>query len=96
MPDGTDNIADKFNALSETQKVRFSAPEDAVKGWLPDGYCLVTDPNHLLMPDDCILHFLSNNWRLVSTVEAGARAGKPAKDAGAGIVYVATHHIEQE
>lgn len=87
-PNGTDLIADRFADLGSGD-VCFEAPADAAENWIPAGYELVTDPGHLLARRDCILPFLSTDWRLVSDVNAGARVGRRADDAGPGVHYVA-------
>lgn len=91
MDDGTTQIADHFTDLAASRsRVSFSAPADAVAGWLPAGYQLVTDPDHVVRPDDCIMPSLGNDWRLVSTVNAGSRIGRSARDIGTDVVYLAT------
>lgn len=90
MTSGTDQIADRLTDIAASRSVCFSEPDGAVASWLPTGYQLVTDPNHVVQPDDCIMPSLGNDWRLVATVNAGSRIGRCAKDIGAGVVYVAT------
>lgn len=91
MDDGTAQIADHFADLASSRSgVRFSAPADAVAGWLPAGYQQVMDPNHIVRPDDCIMPSMGGDWRLVSAVNAGSRIGLRAQDIGTDVVYVAT------
>lgn len=71
-------------------RMQFAAPADASPNWLPRGYRLITDPNHILRADDALLPALSNDWRLVGDVNGGARVGRRAADAGDDLVYVAT------
>jgi hypothetical protein len=87
--DGTNAIADHFTTLASCE-VNFAVPIDAVEGWIPEGYRLVEDANHVLKPSDCIMPALDTNWRLLSTINNGARVGKLAKDVGLGIRYIAT------
>lgn len=94
MIDGTDQIANHFEALASTQGVQFCAPTDAVTNWLPEGYRLVVDPDHLIQSTDCIMPSLGNDWRVVSSVNAGARVGRRARDAGPDVIYVATRKLE--
>jgi len=89
MADGTNAIANKFLSFKNAG-VRFMPPSNAVVGWLPRGYQLVINPEHILLPTDCILSHLSSDWRLVSDVNDGARVGLKAKDVGNSIRYVAT------
>jgi hypothetical protein len=87
---GCDQLTGK--AMS-TQGVRFYVPADAVATWLPEGYRLVTNPDHIIEPTDCIMPSLDNNWRVVSTVNAGARVGRCARDAGQDVLYVVTRQL---
>lgn len=89
MNDGTNQIADHFADLA-TGGVQFTAPVGAAATWLPDGYRLVSDPNHVLRGDDCIMPALGNDWRLVSTANGGTRIGCRAGDVGPDVIYVAT------
>lgn len=89
MIDGTNKIAEHFAELTNGC-LSFKAPTDAVNGWLPDGYKLVEDPEHVLKQNDCIMPALDTNWRLLSTVNGGERIGRLAKNVGDYIRYVAT------
>lgn len=88
FPDGTDLIAEHF-AVLDNGGVCFKAPVDAAENWIPAGYELVTDPEHILAGCDCILPYLSTDWRLVANVNAGTRAGRRAADVGQDVRYVA-------
>lgn len=87
-PNGTDLIAEHFAGLG-SGGVCFEAPGDTAENWIPAGYELVTDPEHILTGRDCILLYLSTDWRLVADVNAGTRVGRRADDPGQGIRYVA-------
>lgn len=87
--DGTDQIASQF-AVDATRGVAFAMPGNVTAGWLPKGYRLVTDPVHVVLGSDCVLPHLGTDWRLVSEVNAGSRAGLCANDVGNDIRYVAT------
>lgn len=63
---------------------------DVSPGWLPKGYRLVTDPNHILLETDAVLPRLSTDWRLVSTINSGKRVGLMGADAGSDLMYIAT------
>jgi hypothetical protein len=89
MSNGTDQIANHFAALVGSG-VCFAVPEDAAINWLPKGYRMVTDPDHVISHDDCVLPNLTNDWRLVSSINGGSRAGVKAKDIGGDIHFVAT------
>lgn len=90
MIDGTEQIADHFISLAESCGVRFSVPGNMADGWLPVGYQLVTDPTHIIQPDDCIMPVLDNAWRLVSTCNGGLRIGRCAENIGSDVIYIAT------
>lgn len=88
-PEGTDAIADRFEAIIADSQVVFTAPTDTSPNWLPDGYELVTDPGHVLSANDAVLPVLGNDWRIVGGVNGGRRIGLRAVDAGSDIRYVA-------
>lgn len=90
MSDGTKQIADHFTDLAESRGVRFSVPAGTVVGWLPADYQLVTDPNHIIQPDDCIMPAMGNDWRWISSVNGGSRIGRYAQDIGPDVIYIAT------
>ncbi len=87
--DGTDQIADRFSSIG-TQGPTFEPPIGAAINWLPRGYKLVVDPGHIIKPDDCVIHHLSNDWRMVRDINQGERVGRYARDIGGDIRYVAT------
>ena len=86
---------DKGRSETIGSRLKYSAPEDALPGWLPTGYRLVTDPKHVLRSDDALRHFLSSDWRLVGDVNGGARVGLTASDAGDDLLYLATRDSGQ-
>ncbi len=62
----------------------------ALENWIPNGYKFVTDPEHILLPDDCCMPQLSNDRRFVRTINDGIRIGKAASSQGADIQYFIT------
>lgn len=90
MIDSTTQIADHFSDLAALRGVRFTCPADTATDWLPASYRLVTYPNHIVQPDDCIMPSLGNDWRLVSMVNGGSRIGCRAQDIGPDVIYIAT------
>lgn len=74
--------------------VEFIAPIDASPNWLPNGYELVTDPDHVLCADDALLTILGCDWRLVGDVNFGRRVGLRAVCAGNDIRYLAKRIVE--
>lgn len=96
VPDGTNEIADRFEAITAGSQVAFAAPADVSQNWLPNGYELVTDPNHVLRADDALLPVLGTDWRLVGGVNGGGRIGLRAVDVGSDIRYVAKRIINTD
>lgn len=87
--DGTSEIAERFGAIAIESTVSFTAPAEVLPNWLPAGYELITDPEHILRADDALLPALSNDWRLIADVNGGARIGLCARDVGNDIRHVA-------
>lgn len=85
----TDKTAEHF-APAGRGGVCFQAPSNSTANWLPRGYRLVDDPTHVIKPDDCVVAYLTNDWRLVRTINDGKRVGLCAADVGSDIHYVAT------
>ena len=70
----------------------FVAPEDAVSNWIPEGFELVTNPDHHLQSEDAVLPSLGTDWRLVADTNLSEKIGTMAKNIGSHIRYVATRN----
>ncbi|MGU7773727.1 hypothetical protein ACV229_26535 [Burkholderia sp. MR1-5-21] len=67
VADGRNEIAERFEAIVTGSQVSFAAPADVAPNWLPAGYELVTDPDHVLRAAD-----VGNDIRYVAKLAASA------------------------
>lgn len=69
---------------------KYELPPETTSNFLPEGYVLVTDPSHILLPEDGVIVRLSNDWRLVKDVNVSDAIGLRVDTLGDHIMHVAT------